>query len=76
MLVRAVSIPPPPSQPPRRKFVKKQQVKRAIEHAQLLCLNFEDTAECRVAWDTVEELSRAYSNQKERATDDDDDDDA
>jgi len=39
------------------------KLKKAIEHAQSLCVNFEDTSECRVAWDEVNELTRALHNQ-------------
>jgi hypothetical protein len=48
------------SVPPPRSKVKKADIKRAIDHAQKLCFNFEDTPECRVAWDQVEELSSEY----------------
>ena len=46
--------------PPR---IRASDVKRAIQHAKNIYCNFEDTPECRVAWDTVEELSAALSNQ-------------
>ena len=44
--------------------VKPKEIKRAIDHAKLLCLNFEDTVECRLAWEKVEELSSAHHDQK------------
>jgi hypothetical protein len=44
--------------------VKPKDIKRAIDHAKLLCLNFEDTVECRLAWEKVEELSSAHHDQK------------
>ena len=48
--------------PPRKGFIR-YKLKQAIQHAQSLCLNFEDTKECRVAWDEVNELTRALHNQ-------------
>lgn len=46
--------------------VKAKDIKRAIDQAKLLCVNFEDTIECRLAWETVEELSVAYNDQERR----------
>jgi hypothetical protein len=46
--------------PPKPK-VTRHHVKRAVDHAMLLCRNFEDTVECRLAWDEVEDLSRALA---------------
>jgi hypothetical protein len=48
---------------PRKKGHIRYKLKQAIEHAQSLCLNFEDTKECRVAWDEVNDLTRALHNQ-------------
>jgi hypothetical protein len=48
---------------PRKKGQIRYKLKQAIEHAQSLCLNFEDTKECRVAWDEVNDLTRALHNQ-------------
>ena len=42
---------------PRRTQVRPTDIKRAIQHANNICYNFEDTRECRIAWDRVEELS-------------------
>ena len=47
----------------RKKGLIRYKLKHAIQHAQSLCLNFEDTKECRVAWDEVNELTRALHNQ-------------
>ena len=44
----------------RRSVPPKKQIKEAIKQAQTLCYNHEDTIECRIAWDLVEELSAAY----------------
>ena len=46
--------------------IKAKDVKRAIDHAKLLCFNFEDTVECSLAWDEVEELSKALHRQTTR----------
>ena len=48
---------------PRKKAQIRYKLKQAIEHAQLLCHNFEDTKECRVAWDEVNDLTRALHDQ-------------
>ena len=49
--------------PSRKKGQIRFKLKKAIEHAQNLCLNFEDTKECRVAWDEVNDLTRALHDQ-------------
>jgi hypothetical protein len=48
--------------PPR---LKARDVKMAIQHAQLICYGYEDTLPCRVAWDHVEEITRALERQRE-----------
>jgi CP12 domain len=50
---------------PNRKL-RPADVKQAIQHAQLICYNFEETPACRVAWDQVEEISKALARQQER----------
>lgn len=52
------------ARPKMRTQVKAKDIKRAIDHAKLLCLHFEDTIECRLAWEEVEELSTAFNDQK------------
>ena len=61
------------ARPKMRTKVKAKDIKRAIDHASQLCMNFEDTVECRLAWEKVEELSIAYNDQKffEKAEKDD-----
>jgi hypothetical protein len=44
--------------------IKASDVKHAIKHAQNLCLNFENTPECRSAWELVEELTIGLDRQK------------
>jgi len=51
-------------QPRKRTHVKKTKLKQAIIHAKNLCLGFEDTIECRLAWETVEELSAEMADQQ------------
>jgi len=48
---------------PKKSVVKPRHVKEAIQHARLLCHNFEDTIECKLAWEKVEELSVALNDQ-------------
>lgn len=48
---------------PRRTQVRPTDIKRAIQHASNICYNFEDTQECRIAWDRVEELSSELARQ-------------
>jgi hypothetical protein len=45
-------------------IVRPRHVKESIQHARLLCQNFEDTVECKLAWEKVEELSAALNDQK------------
>ena len=53
------------SRVPKRKL-RVKDVQQAINHAELICFNFEDTPACRVAWDHVEEMSRALARQQEK----------
>jgi len=46
--------------------IKAIDVKRAIQHAQNLCFNFENTPECRSAWEVVDELTEALDTQIDR----------
>lgn len=62
LTVVALSRPVPP--PPSRRIQIRHKLKQAINHAQFLCPNFEDTIECRIAWDTVNDLTRALHNQR------------
>lgn len=51
--------------PSRRTKLRPKDVHQAIQHAQLLCYNFEDTPACKIAWDRVEELSSELARQRE-----------
>jgi hypothetical protein len=59
VIVRATAQP----QKPRRNKIKAADIKLAIDQASLICFNFEDTVECRLAWEKVEELSSTYHDQ-------------
>jgi len=59
VVVRATAQP----SKPRKNKVKAKDIKSAIDQARLLCFNFEDTIECRLVWEEVEELSSAYNDQ-------------
>jgi hypothetical protein len=52
------------ARPQRNKGYIRYKLKQAIDHAKSLCHNFEDTTECRIAWDEVNELTRALHGQK------------
>ena len=49
-----------PKAPPRRPRVTSRKLQDAIQHARNLCYNYEDTPECRAAWEKVEELSSEF----------------
>lgn len=53
------------AKPQPHKPVKAKHIKAAISHAKLLCFNYEDTLECKMAWEEVQNLDSAYSKQKE-----------
>jgi alpha-mannosidase len=50
---------------PKPTRVTKRQIKQAVDQAMLLCHHFEDTIECRHAWELAEELTHAYHAQQE-----------
>lgn len=51
-------LPSGTKRPPRPlpKIVNKNTVKKQIEHARMICKNFEDSFECSAAWEHVQEL--------------------
>jgi hypothetical protein len=53
-----------PFKPKPKTIVRQRHVNEAIQHARLLCQNFEDTVECKLAWEKVEELSATLNDQK------------
>jgi hypothetical protein len=46
--------------------IKAIDVKHAIKHAQNLCFNFEDSPECRAAWEIVDELTQEVERSKRK----------
>lgn len=44
----------------------RRRMKSQIRHAQLICPNFEDTIECRLAWEEVDELGKALDKEEQR----------
>lgn len=52
------------AKPKPKTVVRPRQIKEAVQHARLLCHNYEDTIECKLAWEKVEELSAALNDQK------------
>jgi len=51
------------TQPPRRRL-SSADVKKAVYHAKNICFNYEDTPECKAAWELVEELSATLNDQE------------
>jgi len=49
----------------KRTPVKPNELRQAIEQAKKLCLNFEDSIECRIAFDRVEEISAELARQRD-----------
>ena len=45
--------------------VKRRELNQAIEQAKNLCYNFEDSIECRLAFERVEELSAEMARQRD-----------
>jgi hypothetical protein len=45
--------------------VKPHELRQAIEHAKNLCFNYEDSIECRLAFERVEELSAELARQRD-----------
>ena len=52
-------------QKPQRTRVTVNDVKMRIAHAQNLCANYENTHECKHAWETVNELTEELDRQRE-----------
>jgi hypothetical protein len=68
--LRPVVCTAQPFKPKPKTVVRQRHVKEAIQHARLLCQNFEDTVECKLAWEKVEELSAALNDQKKMLIED------
>jgi hypothetical protein len=61
--LRGLSVSCTAQPSPRKKGQIRYKLKKAIDHAKSLCLNFENTNECRIAWDEVNDLTRALHDQ-------------
>jgi hypothetical protein len=42
-----------------------RKLRDRIKHAKSICLGYEDTKECHVAWDHVEDIQKAINKKKE-----------
>jgi len=60
IIIKATAQPHQPK--PKKSVQLSKKLKQAINHASLICINHEDTKECGVAWDQVEELSAALND--------------
>jgi hypothetical protein len=54
---------------PSKKYKKKthnmqtlKELRQAVPHAKLICLNYEDTHECKVAWQKVDILVQSFQD--------------
>jgi hypothetical protein len=45
--------------------VLERKLRESIKHANLICHGYEDTKECKVAWDRVEDIQKAINKKKE-----------
>ncbi len=43
-----------------------RKLRERVKHAQMICKNHEDTKECVIAWDHVEDLKKGIRKAKER----------
>jgi len=64
MMLRVVALSRPHVPRPSRRVQVRKHLKMAIDHAMFLCPNFEDSIECRIAWDMVNDLTRALHKQR------------
>lgn len=46
--------------------VHQQRIKVAIQRAKDICLHYEDTPQCKIAWDRVVEFDRAMTKDLEK----------
>ncbi len=57
-MIRPIIVPVP--------VFLERKLRDSIKHANLICPGHEDTKECRLAWDRVEDIQKAINKQKER----------
>jgi hypothetical protein len=43
-----------------------RKLRENIKHAKLICPGYEDTKECRIAWDRVEDIQKAINKKKDQ----------
>lgn len=41
-------------------------LERKIHHAKMICKNYEDTVECKLAWETVDEIQKGIRKRNEK----------
>lgn len=58
------------ARPTRRTKVDPRQLKYAIQYAENVCYGSKNTPACRIAWDHVEEISKAMCRQRQEGKDD------
>ncbi len=46
--------------------ILQKKLRESIRHASLICPGHEDTKECKIAWDRVEDIQKAIHKHKER----------
>lgn len=46
-------------------IILERKLRESIRHANLICPGYEDTKECRVAWDRVEDIQKAINKKKD-----------
>lgn len=61
-----IRVPPLVTTIPMTVFLERK-LRDGIRHAKLICPGHEDTKECRLAWDRVEDIQKAIHKQRERA---------
>lgn len=47
-------------------FILQRKLRESIKHASLICPGHEDTRECKIAWDRVDDIQRAIHKKRER----------
>jgi hypothetical protein len=51
---------------PQPKRIRKHHVKSAVEHAKLICKDYEKSNECKAAWDYADDMEKAWRKQEDR----------
>jgi hypothetical protein len=46
-------------------IVLNRKLQDSIRHAKLICIGHEDTKECKLAWDRVEDIQKGINKKKE-----------